>query len=536
MDMKTKMLVFVSIILLSLPLVSFAVAPQPASMLTVNEIVQQITAIQFKIDELKASLVESKQNLSAVEWELKTTKTLRFGMAGDEVKALQEFLSRLPDVYPEGLVTGYFGRLTEAAVKRLQEANGIETVGIVGPKTRAKLSEISSGVSGGGSPSPTAVVATESGSGNENSVGNTDSPTSFVPENSAGNHPTTTPSETVPATPAVPAEPIGQTGTTTVSATPATPAQPASSGGGGLPTTDTTAPVISNIVASATSFTAVITWTTDEPSDSRVYFSPATTTPLGSDAQYVTSHSVSLSGLSSSRTYSYVVVSKDGSGNTATSSEQSFVTLTTVPIGTPPTDFTATLSLDYGNPSSNISLRWFPASDNATVVGYSVLDSGIALGMNNTVSCSVDTDNYSQAISPGSYYFLEPSLKTNLCSAANVSPSTNYVLTMIAHYANGNVSQESNPVSITTHSTNWRSCSPVAGLNSGNLPWNVRGSVTTPDATYTDVCTNRMKGNPDPNLIEYVCWPDATNGGALGGIIGQAYHYCSNGCTNGACN
>lgn len=70
------------------------------------------------------------------------SKTLKRGSFGDEVKQLQEFLKTMPDVYPEGLVSGYFGTLTEKAVKRFQGKYEIEQVGIVGPKTRAKLSDL----------------------------------------------------------------------------------------------------------------------------------------------------------------------------------------------------------------------------------------------------------------------------------------------------------------------------------------------------------------------------------------------------------
>ncbi len=70
------------------------------------------------------------------------TKTLRGGMTDNQVRGLQEFLKQFPDVYPERLVTGYFGPLTENAVKRFQIKEGIEAVGIVGPKTRAKLNEL----------------------------------------------------------------------------------------------------------------------------------------------------------------------------------------------------------------------------------------------------------------------------------------------------------------------------------------------------------------------------------------------------------
>lgn len=71
----------------------------------------------------------------------KITLTLYKGTLHEEVKILQEFLAKDKEVYPEGLITGYFGKLTEAAVKRFQEKYGIEPVGIVGPKTRAKINE-----------------------------------------------------------------------------------------------------------------------------------------------------------------------------------------------------------------------------------------------------------------------------------------------------------------------------------------------------------------------------------------------------------
>ncbi len=70
------------------------------------------------------------------------TKALNVGMADEQVKRLQEFLKQFPNIYPEGLVTGYFGLLTENAVKRFQMKEGVETIGIVGPKTRAKLNKL----------------------------------------------------------------------------------------------------------------------------------------------------------------------------------------------------------------------------------------------------------------------------------------------------------------------------------------------------------------------------------------------------------
>ncbi|HEY4526305.1 MAG TPA: peptidoglycan-binding domain-containing protein [Candidatus Paceibacterota bacterium] len=61
------------------------------------------------------------------------------GMTGSEVSALQTFLAADSSIYPEGLVTGFFGPLTEAAVKRYQTEFGISAVGRVGPITLASI-------------------------------------------------------------------------------------------------------------------------------------------------------------------------------------------------------------------------------------------------------------------------------------------------------------------------------------------------------------------------------------------------------------
>lgn len=81
------------------------------------------------------------------------TITLRKGMTHEQVRLLQIFLAKNPALYPEGTVSGYFGSLTEAAVKRFQAKYGIASsgtplttgYGAVGPRTRAKLNELYSG-------------------------------------------------------------------------------------------------------------------------------------------------------------------------------------------------------------------------------------------------------------------------------------------------------------------------------------------------------------------------------------------------------
>ncbi len=72
-------------------------------------------------------------------------RQLELGMSGSDVSALQTFLAQTPSIYPQGLVTGFFGNFTKAAVMNFQSHNGIAMVGRVGPLTLAALNAQMSG-------------------------------------------------------------------------------------------------------------------------------------------------------------------------------------------------------------------------------------------------------------------------------------------------------------------------------------------------------------------------------------------------------
>jgi peptidoglycan hydrolase-like protein with peptidoglycan-binding domain len=67
------------------------------------------------------------------------------GTQGDDVSLIQTLLAQDSSIYPEGQVSGYYGKLTSAAVKKFQAKYGISQTGTVGPLTRAKLMEVYSG-------------------------------------------------------------------------------------------------------------------------------------------------------------------------------------------------------------------------------------------------------------------------------------------------------------------------------------------------------------------------------------------------------
>ena len=62
-------------------------------------------------------------------------RQLDMGMSGSDITILQTFLAQDKTLYPQGLITGYFGFLTQAAVSNFQSRNGIPAVGRVGPAT-----------------------------------------------------------------------------------------------------------------------------------------------------------------------------------------------------------------------------------------------------------------------------------------------------------------------------------------------------------------------------------------------------------------
>ncbi len=71
---------------------------------------------------------------------------LDFGETNSDVTSLQMFFKDNSMIYPEGLVTGYFGGLTKSAVQRFQAAYNLDQVGRVGPMTRDRINTlISSG-------------------------------------------------------------------------------------------------------------------------------------------------------------------------------------------------------------------------------------------------------------------------------------------------------------------------------------------------------------------------------------------------------
>jgi len=263
--------------ILSVPVATRAVSSTSSVQELITSLQAQIATLNAKIAELNVQLEslrqaqgEVKEATKEVKGTLQLIKQLRRGMTGDDVKLLQEFLVTDLDIYPEGLITGYFGPLTERAVKKLQERMCLDQVGNVGPKTLSKINELlTEGAGSSGKIPPGLLIAP----GIQKKLCATSTP-------------------------------------------------------------DTIVPVISDVMAtSTTASTTQIKWLTKELSNSKVWYSTstlivvATSTSIASSSDYVLNHAITLSDLTATTTYYYLVTSADKSGNTATATEKSFTTL-----------------------------------------------------------------------------------------------------------------------------------------------------------------------------------------------------------------
>jgi peptidoglycan hydrolase-like protein with peptidoglycan-binding domain len=109
----------------------------------IEKLKAQIEALIIQIENWKDSRGDIRETEEEAKELLKILKELKRGMKGDDVQLLQEFLATDPQIYPEGYTTGYFGPLTEKAVKNFQELAGIEDEdGVVGSKTLSKINEL----------------------------------------------------------------------------------------------------------------------------------------------------------------------------------------------------------------------------------------------------------------------------------------------------------------------------------------------------------------------------------------------------------
>jgi hypothetical protein len=180
------------------------------------------------------------------------------------------------------------------------------------------------------------------------------------------------------------------------------------------------APVISNVASSSiTSGTALITWTTDQAATSQVNYGLST----ASTSSLVTSHSVTLTGLTPGTSYSFRVSSTNAAGVSSTSGSYTFTTAAAS--GTAPV--VAYVGF-WGVTSSGINISWSTDVPANTAVAYGTTN---ALGQVSPVQAAL-TNSHGVVLTGlqplTTYYFVAQSAD----GSGNVGYSTTYSFTTLA--------------------------------------------------------------------------------------------------------
>ena len=235
---------------------------------------------------------------------------------------------------------------------------------------------------------------------------------------------------------------------------------------GGPPGPDTTPPTITAVTPApaANGTSATITWTTNEPSSSRVDYgtSAGTLNQTTNDATPVTSHSVTLNGLTPGTTYFFRVRSTDGSTNEATSPIASDPPATfNTPIQAPPaitsivatpgtggatatitwtTDVASDSRVDYGTTSASLTTQ---VSNPSLVTAHSIGLTGLNAGTTYYFRVRSANSQGNASVSPVQAdppaQFVTPVLMQMNTTLADFSPGTTGSNTYVSQTQNGEV-------------------------------------------------------------------------------------------------
>lgn len=148
--------------------VASLLAPIAVSAATAEELAAQIQALLNQVNALQAQNVGSATPTPGTGTLQcpHVSRVLKRGATGADVTRLQQFLALDPAIYPEAQITGYYGALTENAVKRFQCKNKLVCdgtpestgYGVTGPRTAALLALQCPNLSGTNTASPSGFI------------------------------------------------------------------------------------------------------------------------------------------------------------------------------------------------------------------------------------------------------------------------------------------------------------------------------------------------------------------------------------------
>lgn len=260
-----------------------------------------------------------------------------------------------------------------------------------------------------------------------------------------------------------------------------------------IPAVDTTAPAISSVaVSSTTSSGAIISWTTDEISDSQVEYGSTTSFGLQTtlNASLVASHSQTLSSLSSGISYYYRVKSRDAAGNLSTSSNYTFTTLAVSDTISP--SVIANLSgSDIGQTS--ITIFWTVPTDDSGISSYDI--------RYNTLMITDSNFNTSTQVSGAPAPLNQGTIQQHILTG--FTSNTTYYFAIKSKDPSNNTSGLSNIVQATTLSVASVQSQSSFSTSSAQTPSSVSTpstAVTVPSTAVTVSTGSLIRHHDDPKI------------------------------------
>ncbi len=212
----------------------------------------------------------------------------------------------------------------------------------------------------------------------------------------------------------------------------------------------TVEPAISTITATSTAngTGVTVTWATDENATSRIAYGTSTPYSMYSptDSNMVANHSVALSGLSPYTTYHYQIISTDTSGNTTSSSDQTFGTNYNG-TGTSSAPILSSIATTNSADGTGTTITWTTDQPSTSQVSYG--------------SSSTSYTNSTAA---------DPNLVTNhSVTISGLTPQTTYYFEALSNNSSGAIGSVTGQsfTTGTTTSTNVSTSSPATTTPSG---------------------------------------------------------------------
>jgi hypothetical protein len=116
---------------------------ETAASSNIASLIETLKSLMSKVSSLQSQMQDVQKDIKETHQDIKDAVKdgLKEGMTDDDIKSIQELLASDSDIYPQGLVTGYWGHYTTDALKRFQKKHDLTESGKLDEATKDLLNE-----------------------------------------------------------------------------------------------------------------------------------------------------------------------------------------------------------------------------------------------------------------------------------------------------------------------------------------------------------------------------------------------------------